>query len=385
MGMPAIRTRMRTRDTTEANRVSTPLELLFDLTFVAAISRVAVELALAIERGDALKNLPVFLFIFFAIWLAWLNFTWFASGYDTDDVIYRVMTLVQMAGVLVLAAGVQPAFEFGDYRAATLGYFIMRIALVGQWVRAAVQNPDSRKVALRYAGGILFAQALWIIRLAFPPDVQFALFPVLAVVELLVAPFAGDASWHPHHIAERYGLFTIILLGESVLASTIAVQQAIVHGVPPGLVVIAVSGLVIVFGIWWIYFSKEPGEGLENYRDRAFIWGYGHYGVFAALAALAAGLEAAVASVTGEHVPASHFGFGVAIPVAVFLVLLWVLNAPLHVTARVHPSAIVAAAVLTALVPLLPIGVPTMLALIALVVVLLLAVTLALESRTLKS
>jgi low temperature requirement protein LtrA len=294
------------------------------------------------------------------------------------------MTLLQMGGVLVLAAGVPAAFDDQNYAAATLGYFIMRIALVGQWVRAAVQHPAGRSVALKYAGGILFVQALWILRLAFPPEVQFWSFPVLAILELCVAPFAGETSWHPHHIAERYGLFTIILLGESILASTNAVKAVLDKSdVTSGLVVIAVSGLVVAFALWWIYFSKEPGEGLARYRSRAFIWGYGHYGVFAALAALGAGLEAAVSSVDEHEVAASHFGLGVAIPVAVFLVLLWILHAPLHVTARVHPSAIVGAAVLVLVIPILPIGVPAMVGAIAVVLVLLLTLTVALESRTL--
>jgi low temperature requirement protein LtrA len=253
-------------------------------------------------------------------------------------------------------------------------------------VRAAIQHPAGRKVALRYAGGILFVQALWIARLAFPPEVQFWSFPVLAILELCVPLVAGETNWHPHHIAERYGLFTIILLGESILASTAGVKAVLDAGsLTPGLVVIAVSALIVAFGLWWIYFSKAPGDGLEKYRSRAFIWGYGHYGVFAALAALGAGLEAAVVSVSAEHVPASHFGFGVAIPVAVFLVLLWVLHAPLHVEARVHPAVIVTAAVLVLVVPLLPILVPAMLALIALVVALLLTVTLLLERRTLNA
>ncbi len=377
---------MRARDTTEAHRVSSPLELLFDLTFVAAISQVAGQLALAIEHGTAWAHFAPFLMSFFAIWLAWLNFTWFASAYDTDDVFYRLLTLLQMGGVLVLAAGVPAAFGDGNYWAITLGYFIMRIALVGQWLRAAAQYPAGRRTALRYAGGILFVQALWIARLALPSDVQFWLFIVLAVLELCVAPFAGETSWHPHHIAERYGLFTIILLGESVLASTNGVKAVLDrHAVSPGLVIIAVSGLVVVFALWWIYFSKSPGEGLERHRERAFLWGYGHYGVFAALAALGAGFEAAVGSIDEHEVPPSHVGFGVAIPVAVFLVLLWILHTPLEDHARVSPVAIVAAAVLVLVVPLLPVGVPTMLALIALVTVVLLALTLVLESRTLKA
>ncbi len=92
--------------------------------------------------------------VFFAIWWAWMNFTWFASAYDTDDVPYRLLSLLQMGGVLVLAAGVPAAFEHQNFFGITLGYFIMRIALVAQWMRAAVENPDGRTTAIRYAVGV---------------------------------------------------------------------------------------------------------------------------------------------------------------------------------------------------------------------------------------
>ena len=87
------------------------------------------------------------MFVFFAIWWAWMNFTWFSSAYDTDDVLFRVFTLVQMAGVLVLAAGVPKAFDESDFLVITIGYLIMRIGLIAQWVRAAIEHPDGRVTA----------------------------------------------------------------------------------------------------------------------------------------------------------------------------------------------------------------------------------------------
>src|ERR1700742_3214804 len=101
-----IRTRMTARDADESNRGSSPLEALFDLTFVVAVAQVADQLGTAIEGGRSLQGIVSFVMVFFAIWWAWMNFTWFASAYDTDDVPYRLLTLVQMTGVLNLAAGV---------------------------------------------------------------------------------------------------------------------------------------------------------------------------------------------------------------------------------------------------------------------------------------
>ena len=130
--MEALHVRMTARPRDEPHRAVSSLELLFDLTFVVAIASIAERLAHSIAEGHTLQGLIPFLQVFFAIWWAWMNFTWFGSAYDTDDVPYRVLTAVQIVGVPVLAAGVPAAANDNDYRAVTLGYLIMRIALVAQ-------------------------------------------------------------------------------------------------------------------------------------------------------------------------------------------------------------------------------------------------------------
>src|SRR6188472_689933 len=144
-----LHTRMTARATDEPNRVSSQLELLFDLTFVIAVAALTERFAHAIGEGRATEQLIPFLQVFFAIWWAWVNFTWFASAFDTDDVPFRLLTLVQMAGVLVLAAGVPAALDHSDYRAVTIGYAIMRAGLIAHWLRAAVEDTASRRTALR--------------------------------------------------------------------------------------------------------------------------------------------------------------------------------------------------------------------------------------------
>ena len=378
--MPPIRTRMVARDLGEPNRVSSPLELLFDLTFVAAVSQVAGRFAHAIEEGHAADAVGPFLAVFFAIWWAWMNFTWFASAYDTDDVPYRVMTFVQMAGVLLLAAGVPTAFD-GDFTTVTLGYFVMRVGLVSLWVRAAIGHPEGRTTALRYAAGVSVVQVLWLSRLALPDQGPASVFLLCALLDLAVPPIAersGMTTWHPHHIAERYGLFTIILLGESVLAATNAVQDVVVHGLHAALVGIALAGLAILFTLGWIYFSEPAGEGLAARRNWSFAWGYGHYLIFAALAALGAGLEVAVAS-TGESEIGEHTAVAaVAVPIAVILVMLWALHTPMRRTV-VRRELIWGAAVLVLLSTLAApaIGIAASLGVIAVILILLLASTLA--------
>jgi low temperature requirement protein LtrA len=138
---------MSGRDPHEAHRASTPLELLFDLCFVVAVAQAAGALHHDLAAGAIGHGILNYMIVFFAIWWPWVNFTWFASAYGTDDVAYRLVTFVQIAGVLVVAAGVPSAFEALDFRIMVTGYVIMRIALVAQWLRAAREDPDHRRTA----------------------------------------------------------------------------------------------------------------------------------------------------------------------------------------------------------------------------------------------
>ena len=195
-----IRIRMTARPIGESHRTASPLELLFDLTFVIAVAALTSRFAHAVEDGHALDALVPFLQVFFAIWWAWMNHTWFASSFDTDDVPFRLLTLVQMAGVLVLAAGVPAALEDNDYRAVTFGYLIMRVGLIAHWLRAAIEDPESRTTALRYVVGITVAEVGWVLRLVFAEagvlsdDALLAMFLALVVMELSVPLWAERSA-----------------------------------------------------------------------------------------------------------------------------------------------------------------------------------------------
>ena len=355
---------MVSRSVDETPRASTPLELLFDLTFVVAVAAVAAELAHGIADGHALETLSTYLMAFFAIWWAWMNFTWFASAYDCDDAPYRLLTLLQMSGVLVLAAGVHPVFEDRDFRVATAGYVIMRLAMVAQWGRAARADPEHRATALRFVVGITAVQVAWLLRLALSEGPALFVFFVLVAAELAVPVWAEHpamTAWHPHHIAERYGLFTIIVLGECVLASTAAVNAILDEdGASPELVLVGAGSLALLFALWWVYFLKDAGGGLARHRELGFWWGYGHYVVFASLAALGAGLEVTAEAVT-HHVEAGDttVAAATAVPVTVFLVAVWALHAPIGAApARAATRMVVSALGCLAVVPLVAAGLP---------------------------
>jgi low temperature requirement protein LtrA len=324
--------RMTARSRHEEHRTSTPLELLFDLCFVVAVAQANTRLVHSLAEGHFEKGLTSYLAVFYAIWWAWMNFTWFASAYDTDDALYRVATLVQITGVLILAAGVPRAFDQGDFTVAVAGYVVMRLALTFQWLRAAHDSthPQERQVALRYAGGVVLCQFGWIIMLYLPEAGRGYFFAALVLAELsvpLVAERNRAIPWHPHHIAERYGLFTLIVLGETVAGAAVAVQEALDgHAALNALLPLAAGGLLIVFTAWWLYFAVPIHNYLVSNRQ-GFLWGYGHYLVFASAAAIGAGIEVAVQQAAGTaKISAQTAAAAATAPTALFLLVVWLLH-----------------------------------------------------------
>jgi low temperature requirement protein LtrA len=343
---------MTGRDRDEEHRASTPLELLFDLCFVVAVAGAASSLHHGLTEGHFGHALLGYLTVFFAIWWAWMNFTWFASAYDTDDVAYRLLTFVQMTGALVLAAGVPRAFDRQDFAVVTVGYVIMRLAMLVQWLRVWREHRARRTTAEISVAGIAVVQALWVARLFVPGVPALLSFVVLALLDAAVPVVAerrgGATPWHPGHIAERYGLFTIIVLGEVILATSTSLREGVVaRGLSSGLVMLSVGALLLVFGMWWLYFKRSVEESLALSAGSVFVWGYGHYLIFGSVAAVGAGLGAMTDVATGVgHAGARAVGTALAIAVATYLLVL----SSLHLRAFGQPLVVVRAAVASAVV-----------------------------------
>jgi low temperature requirement protein LtrA len=334
---------MAGRDPHESGRVATSLELLFDLTFVVAFGVAGNEAAHLLAEGHIGAALLGFGFAMFAVIWAWINFSWFASAFDTDDWIYRVTTLVQMVGVIILALGLPPMFASIDHGPTldngvmVLGYVVMRLAMLAQWLRAARQCPDRRQACLTYAVAILVAQIGWIVQIFadFSLAASAVMVVFLLVVELagpfVAERFRGGTPWHAHHITERYSLLAIIALGEGVVGTVAAVSAVIeAQGWSVDAVLVALAGTGLTFGMWWVYFVLPSGAVLHRHRERSFGWGYGHVLLFAAIAGTGAGLH--VAAYYIEHV--AHIGavatvLTVAVPVAVYILMVYVLYSTL--------------------------------------------------------
>ena len=352
--------RLMERDPDEHHRVATPLELFVDLASVIAIASAAAGLHHALAEGHYAEGLLVFLITFFAIWLAWLNYTWFASAFDDGSLSFKLATFVFLSGSLVMAAGVTEFTHIHLIRVMVIGYVIMRLAMVYLWFAAARGSERYRKTCLRYGGSILAVQVYWVIlglvlwQWTVP---MLGLFAIGAILELII-PFwserAGMTPWHRHHIMERYGLLTIIVLGETLLSTSFALRETFDAGeVDLALILLAISAAIITFAMWWLYFTRDDSlQGREVWR--VFTWGYGHIPVFGGAAAVGAGVAATIDMQTHHaHAPIAAGYWAMAIAVAVYLAGLTVAREIFNLTGM-NRFILLAAALLALCTPLTP-------------------------------
>jgi low temperature requirement protein LtrA len=342
-GPPHHRRRFGGRDPSQRHRSATPLELLYDLTLVVSFGVAADELAHYVADDHVLAGVAGFVFASFAVSWAWVNYSSFASAYDTDDWVFRVATMVQMIGVIVVALGLPEMFASVDHGdtldngVMVAGYVLMRVALVFLWWQVARHDRERRAAARTYITTIGVAQAGWVaLTIAdLPVGTTFALVVPLFALELagpVLAERKASTPWHPHHIAERYGLLVIITLGEVILG-TVAALNALVHGEAgwtADAVVLAVAGVGLTFGCWWMYFAVPWAEPLVRHRRRYFAFGYGHLAIFAPLAAMGAGLHVAAYDLEGvAKIGDTATVLSVVIPVAIFALVFYALYSAL--------------------------------------------------------
>lgn len=318
------------RDRDEARRGSTSLELMFDLATVVAVSAAAHGFAQEVESGNFLLGTIKFLCTFFMAWLAWVNYTWFASAYDDRSTAFRTLSMIIMFGSLTLAAGIHGAFGDQPIWLVMIGFSIMRFGMIALWLGAANGDRNMRLTALAYAAGIGILQVYWnVLIVVLPPFASFylPLFALGAAAELLLPVLAehrSRTSWHHDHIVDRYNSFNIIVLGEC-FASVVAIISQTSRPDPWHF---SMAGLcsVIAFSMWRLYFDRNK-QLLGRDLGAVPFWSYGHYVLFAAGAATAAGFVVFQAGVAG-HVEISPqiARLAVGIPIALYLSSLWLVR-----------------------------------------------------------
>jgi low temperature requirement protein LtrA len=299
---------LRYREETSGGRRASWLELLFDLVFVVAVAELAGRLHDDPTAGGALAfaglAVPV-------VW-AWMNVTFYADQFDTDDVPFRLAVFAAMLAVLVLAGGLDSAGT-----GFVLGYVALKALMVALYARAgrAEDDPDARVFCAVCVVAYATSLVLWAASLAVDAPVRQALWALGLAIEI-GTPAVGPSVFarmrvHLHHIPERFGLFTIIVIGETVVVSALGVDEWRTASA-----LVASAGLALVCALWWLYFDRQEEIHLRPTIRPNLVFIYGHIPLLAALNAAAVGVEFAVEHAGPEPIEAAErliLGGGIAV------------------------------------------------------------------------
>ena len=273
------------------------LELFFDLCFVVAVGAVAHTL----HDEPTIAGLGLFAALFIPVWWSWMEYAWYATSFPEGGTLNRIGAFAAMLTVLAMAAQVGAA-SHGDPRGFLLAFVIFHAIVVMLFLRASRLYPELYAFSVRYATGFGIAAVVWLVSLALPEEIRPLVWVIALVIDLVTPWLAVRAAtvrtFDVSHIPERYGLFTIIVLGEAIIAVARSMSE-----VPwtPAAVTTAVAGFVIAVVIWWAYFAHPHAELLERGRLASFIWGYGHIFVWMGIAMTGVGIELAIEAAATGH------------------------------------------------------------------------------------
>ncbi len=284
----------------EEERHANWLELLFDLIFVAAISLLALDITYDYSFTSFLESIP----LFFAIWWGWLGHTIYLSRFGTDDVMHRLYTMAQMIVVAFMAINAKDALG-ATGPAFALSYALLRFMLVAEYLIAGRSIPETSPLTRHYAIGFGLAAILWVISAFVPSPWRFVLWCLAIAVDLATPLTAGKLQQkfplHPSHLPERFGLLTIILIGEAVVGVVYLIGTL---GLNLSNGIICILGLLVAFSIWWGYFEEargaearveEKGENIGRYQ----LWLYAHFPLLVGIAGTAIGIKQVIYSNMG--------------------------------------------------------------------------------------
>jgi low temperature requirement protein LtrA len=289
-------TRLRYVAGQAADRKVTWLELFFDLVFAAAVAQVASPL-----RDDySAAGLLRFTILFVLIWWAWIGHAVFSTRFDTDDGVQRGLTLLQMFGVAVMAANASDALDSRSSAGFAAAYSVLRLVLVFQYIRATVV-PNARGLALWHACGHGVAAALWLASALVPAPERYFIWTLAFALDLGTPWVATrhNISVPPDaaHLPERFGLFTLILLGESVVAVMHGIEHQEYWSAPAAGA--ALTGMAIAFGFWWWYFDVAAATSPQVVRVRRdairlHVWTYAHLPLYVGIVVAFVGIQLVV-------------------------------------------------------------------------------------------
>ena len=264
------------------------LELFFDLVFVVAITELSHQLVLDHSLGGFLR----FAGLFVPVFVAWQGFMAYATRFDTDDLAFRVAYFAAMLAVAAMAVLIGDVAHGAHSAGFVIAYVSLRSIMLALYWRAWRAVPEARPLVrfygLGYAGGV----AIWLVSLAFDPPVRYVLWAIALTLELSLPPLSTQlhrrVPTSPRHLPERWALFTLIVLGESVVAVAAATAGTSWR---VSSAAAAILGFAAVAAVWWLYFDRQASVVLRGSTMSVVVYSYAHIPLLLGLAALSAGVR----------------------------------------------------------------------------------------------
>ena len=281
----------------ESDRHATWLELFFDLVFVLAIA----ELAHMLHGDLTWTGIASFGALFVPVWWLWIDFSYFADQFNVERGIYRVILLGTMFGLIVMALSVSHALDGGSTRFA-IAYTSLRFIITALYIQAWRSVPPFRVLTQRYAASFSISLVLWILSIFVLEPARFWLWAIALLIEIGNGPITylsvRNVPAQNSHMDERFGLFTIIVLGEAIVAVAAGVAgtawewQSVLSGA---------SGFLIAVSFWWMYFERADESAINQALKggkmallRSYIYGYSHVFAFMGIAMTGVGIQVAI-------------------------------------------------------------------------------------------
>ena len=288
----------------DAERKVTWLELFFDLVFVAAVAQVAEPLREHYTLAELTRFAPLFLLV----WWAWTGRAVFSTRFESDDVVQRALTMVEIFAVAVMAANARESLASRSSAGFAAAYAAVRLILLIHYWRGA--GNDARPLTVIYRAGHGVAAGLWLLSAVVPLELRMMLWAVAMAIDLGTPWLTVDRTVHlpphPSHLPERFGLFTLILLGESVVAVMKGIESQETWS--PLAASAAFSGVAVLFGIWWWYFEGLDAAAARTVRSRLdavrlHVWTYAHFPLYLGVVIVGVGIRRVVTHATHEPLP----------------------------------------------------------------------------------
>ncbi len=301
MRLAAIRPpRLRTIEE-EGERSATWLELFYDLVFVAVVAALGIRLL----ADSSFTGWMSYAAYFILVWWLWASHTFYADRFDTDDLVYRMFAAAQMVTLALLAASVST--ESSGSTAVFAGmYASARIILLVLYARVYRNVDEAKKLVRGYLIGFGAAATIWLVSMAVPEPARFWLWGLAFVIDV-ATPYVmrKDQASVPldvSHLPERFGLFTILVLGETIVAVTVGLGHVEWQ---VATTITGIAGILLASGIWWVHFDNLDGFVVRRRGAtkawRPTVWIYTHLPLAIGIAMVGVGVEHAIIGADRDH------------------------------------------------------------------------------------